>query len=295
MKLSAGDRILKIVIYALLSILAFITFYPFWNSLVLSLNVGSDTSSGGITFWPRQFTLENYAVVFQEKNIYNAYLITILRTVIGTVCALLFTSLFAYAMSKKGIMFKKTYMILAVITMFFSGGIIPYFILVYHLQLYDTFLFLVLHGMVNVYNMIIFRTFFIELPDGLEESAKMDGCSNFGVFFRIVLPVSGPVMATLGLFTAVFLWNDWFIPAVFISNQNLIPLQTLLVQIINAGTTASLMTNLNSYAQSMVQNTVTVKSLQMATMMVATLPILMIYPFLQKYFVKGVLVGSLKE
>ncbi|MDR9745529.1 carbohydrate ABC transporter permease [Paenibacillus sp. FSL F4-0087] len=295
MKLSAGDRILKIVIYALLSILAFITFYPFWNSLVLSLNVGSDTSSGGITFWPRQFTLENYAVVFQEKNIYNAYLITILRTVIGTVCALLFTSLFAYAMSKKGIMFKKTYMILAVITMFFSGGIIPYFILVYHLQLYDTFLFLVLHGMVNVYNMIIFRTFFMELPDGLEESAKMDGCSNFGVFFRIVLPVSGPVMATLGLFTAVFLWNDWFIPAVFISNQNLIPLQTLLVQIINAGTTASLMTNLNSYAQSMVQNTVTVKSLQMATMMVATLPILMIYPFLQKYFVKGVLVGSLKE
>ncbi|MFB8373996.1 carbohydrate ABC transporter permease [Paenibacillus taichungensis] len=295
MKLSAGDRILKIVIYALLSILAFVTFYPFWNSLVLSLNVGSDTSSGGITFWPRQFTFENYAVVFQEKNIYNAYLITILRTVIGTVCALLFTSLFAYAMSKKGIMFKKTYMILAVITMFFSGGIIPYFILVYHLQLYDTFLFLVLHGMVNVYNMIIFRTFFMELPDGLEESAKMDGCSNFGVFFRIVLPVSGPVIATLGLFTAVFLWNDWFIPAVFISNQNLIPLQTLLVQIINAGTTASLMTNLNSYAQSMVQNTVTVKSLQMATMMVATLPILMIYPFLQKYFVKGVLVGSLKE
>ncbi|WP_413378181.1 carbohydrate ABC transporter permease [Paenibacillus taichungensis] len=295
MKLSAGDRILKFVIYALLSILAFVTFYPFWNSLVLSLNVGSDTSSGGVTFWPRQFTLENYAVVFQEKNIYSAYLITILRTVIGTVCALLFTSLFAYAMSKKGIMFKKTYMILAVITMFFSGGIIPYFILVYHLQLYDTFLFLVLHGMVNVYNMIIFRTFFMELPDGLEESAKMDGCSNFGVFFRIVLPVSGPVMATLGLFTAVFLWNDWFIPAVFISNQNLIPLQTLLVQIINAGTTASLMTNLNSYAQSMVQNTVTVKSLQMATMMVATLPILMIYPFLQKYFVKGVLVGSLKE
>jgi putative aldouronate transport system permease protein len=295
MKLSTGDRILKIVIYALLSMLAFVTFYPFWNSLVLSLNVGSDTSSGGVTFWPRQFTLENYAVVFQEKNIYSAYLITILRTVIGTVLALLFTSLFAYAMSKKGIMFKKTYMILAVITMFFSGGIIPYFILVYHLQLYDTFLFLVLHGMVNVYNMIIFRTFFMELPDGLEESAKMDGCSNFGVFFRIVLPVSGPVMATLGLFTAVFLWNDWFIPAVFISNQNLIPLQTLLVQIINAGTTASLMTNLNSYAQSMVQNTVTVKSLQMATMMVATLPILMIYPFLQKYFVKGVLVGSLKE
>lgn len=295
MKLSAGDKLLKLIIYILLTMLAFITFYPFWNSFVLSFNLGSDTSLGGVTFWPRKFTLENYKIVFQEKHIYQAYLITILRTVGGTLLAMFFTSLFAYAMSKKGIVFKKFYMFAAVFTMFFSGGLIPYFIVVYNLGLYNTFSFLLLHGMISVYHMIIFRTFFMELPDGLEESAKIDGCSNFGVFFRIVLPVSGPVFATLSLFTAVFLWNDWFIPAVFINSQNLIPLQTLLVQVINAGTTASLMANLNSYAQSMVENTITVKALQMATMMVATLPILFIYPFLQKYFVKGVLVGSLKE
>ncbi|MNJ39668.1 L-arabinose transport system permease protein AraQ [compost metagenome] len=295
MKLSAGDKVMKLIIYILLTLLAFITFYPFWNSLVLSFNVGSDTSLGGVTFWPRKFTLENYEIVFKEKHIYQAYIITILRTGLGTVLSMFFTALFAYAMSKKGIIFKKFYMLLAVFTMFFNGGLIPYFILVYNIGLYDTFTFLLIHGMISVYNMIIFRTFFMELPDGLEESARIDGCSNLGVFFRIVLPVSGPVLATLSLFTAVFLWNDWFTPAVFINSQNLIPLQTLLVQIINAGATASLLTNLNSYAQSMVQNTVTVKALQMATMMVATLPILMIYPFLQKYFVKGVLVGSLKE
>jgi len=295
LKLSLTDKALRGTIYALLTILAFITFYPFWNSLVISFNSGSDTALGGITFWPRDFTLQNYEIVFKDKQIFNAYFITILRTVLGTALSMFFTALFAYGLSKKGILLKKFYTLFAIFTMFFNGGLIPYFIIVYSLNLYNTFFFLILHGMVSVYNMIIFRTFFTQLPDGIEESARIDGCSNFGVFFRIVLPVSGPVLATLGLFTAVFLWNDWFIPAVFINDQNLVPLQTLLVQIINAGTTANLLNNLNSYAQSAVSQTVTVKALQMATMMVATLPILMVYPFLQRYFVKGVLIGSLKE
>ncbi|MFF2887191.1 carbohydrate ABC transporter permease [Paenibacillus sp. NPDC057967] len=295
MKLSFTDKALRGTIYALLTILAFITFYPFWNSFVISFNSGSDTALGGITFWPRDFTLQNYEIVFKDKQIFSAYFITIMRTVLGTALSMFFTALFAYGLSKKGILLKKFYTLFAIFTMFFNGGLIPYFIIVYSLNLYNTFFFLILHGMVSVYNMIIFRTFFTQLPDGIEESARIDGCSNFGVFFRIVLPVSGPVLATLGLFTAVFLWNDWFIPAVFIHDQNLVPLQTLLVQIINAGTTANLLNNLNSYAQSAVSQTVTVKALQMATMMVATLPILMVYPFLQRYFVKGVLIGSLKE
>ncbi|WP_256758613.1 carbohydrate ABC transporter permease [Cohnella sp. WQ 127256] len=295
MKLNFSDKVMQAIIYFILVVLAFLAFYPFWNSLVLSFNVGSDASLGGVTFWPRAFTLENYEIVFKEKRIFNAYLITIARTLIGTLVSMFFTALFAYGLSKKGIVFKKGYMIICIVTMYFSGGLIPYFVLVYNLHLYNTFTFLIVHGLVNVYNMIIFRTFFQELPDGLEESARIDGCSNFGVFFRIVLPISGPVVATLSLFTAVGLWNDWFTPAVFISNQNLIPLQTLLVQIVNAGQTATLIENLNSYAQSTVEDSSTVKALQMATMMVATLPILLIYPFLQKYFVKGALVGSLKE
>lgn len=295
MKLSSSDKIVRTIIYVVLSVLTFITFYPFWNSFVISFNTGADTALGGVTFWPRDFTLNNYKVVFQEKHIFDAYLITIFRTILGTALSMFFTALFAYGLSRKGLIFKRFYTLFAVFTMFFNGGLIPYFIIVYEMKLYNTFLFLLLHGLISVYNMIIFRTFFNQLPEGLEEAAKIDGCSNFGIFFRVVLPVSGPVLATLSLFTAVTLWNDWFIPAVFIQNQNLIPLQTLLVQIINAGTTATLMTNLNSYAQSTIANTVTVKALQMATMMVATLPILCVYPFLQRYFVKGVMIGSLKE
>lgn len=295
MKYNTSDKTLQVFIYITLAILAFLTFYPFWNSLAISFNVGADTSKGGITFWPRAFTWDNYRIVFNEKHIYNSYLVTIGRTLLGTFLSMFFTALFAYGLSKRGIVFKKFYMILCVVTLYFSGGLIPYFVLVYNLHLYDTFWFLVLHGMINVYNMIIFRTFFNELPAGLEEAGRIDGCSNFGVFFRIVLPISGPVMATLGLFTAVTIWNDWFYPAVFISNQNLIPLQTMLVRIVNAGNTDMMIQNMSTAAQSMMQNRVTVKSVQMATMMVATLPILAVYPFLQKYFVKGAMVGSLKE
>lgn len=295
MKLNFADKTLQTIIYVVLGCLAFITFYPFWNSFVISFNTGADTTLGGITFWPRKFTLENYTTVFKEKRILNAYFITIARTVIGTLLSMFFTALFAYGLSKKGIVFKKFYMMLCVVTLYFSGGLIPYFILIHGLHLYNTFWFLIINGLISVYNVIIFRTFFMELPEGLEESARIDGCSNFGVFFKIVLPISGPVVATLSLFTAVSLWNDWFYPAIFISNEKLIPLQTILVQIINAGATATLLSNLNSYGTELVRNSLTVKSLQMATMMIATLPILIVYPFLQKYFVKGVLIGSLKE
>jgi len=295
MKLSAGDKFFMTIIYALLCVLVFVTFYPFWNSLVISFNTGSDTALGGVTIWPRDFTLDNYKVVFKEHNITNAFLITVARTLLGTFLSIFFTSMFAYGLSKRGVVFKKFYMIVCVITMYFSGGLIPYFILIHSMHLYNTFTFLVLHGLINVFNMIIFRTFFMEIPQGLEESAKMDGCSNFGVYFRIVLPMSKPVLATLSLFTAVTIWNDWFIPAVFLVNEKLLPLQTLLVQVINQSVTSQLVSNLNSYAQTLIQQTTSVKSLQMATMMVASLPILLVYPFIQKYFVKGVMVGSLKE
>ncbi|MDB5056526.1 MAG: maltose transporter permease [Bacilli bacterium] len=295
MKFNSQDKTLHIIIYFVLALLAFVTFYPFWNSFVISFNVGTDTTLGGITFWPRKFTVENYGVVFTHKKILSAYFITIARTVIGTLASMFFTSLFAYALSKKGLVFKKFYMILCVITLYFSGGLIPYFILIHSMHLYNTFWFLILNGMINVYNVIIFRTFFAELPEGLEESAQIDGCSNFGVFFRIVIPISGPVVATLSLFTAVTIWNDWFYPAVFINKDSLMPLQTLMVQIVNSGVTSTIVSNLNSYATGTLRQSISVKSIQMATMMVATLPILIIYPFLQKYFVKGALVGSLKE
>lgn len=186
---------------------------------------------------------------------------------------------------------------MCIITMYFGGGLIPSFMLVRGLGLMDSFWVFIIPGLVSVWNMIIFRTFFNGLPNGLEESAKIDGCGNWGIFFKIILPLSGPVIATLSLFTAVSHWNEWFLPSIYINNENLLPIQTMLRQILNSNIMSEQMSNLDSASQAVLSRmqSVTSKSLSMATMMVATLPIIMVYPFVQKHFVKGVLVGSLKE
>lgn len=300
MRLSAGDKTLHVVIYTFLVILGFLTLYPFWNSAVISFNLGLDTAKGGITFWPRQFTLDNYAIVFQDSRILQAFYVSVLRTLAGTFLSILFTSLFAYGMSIKGIVFKKFYMVFAVITMYFSGGLIPFYLVNRELGLMNTFWVMVIPTVISVYNMIIFRTFFMGLPNGLEESARIDGCSTFGVYFRIVLPLSGPVIATLSLFTAVYHWNDWFTATIFINKTELFPIQTMLQQILNSNIMTeqlSMATKGNAAAADAMSRmqSVTTKSLTMATMMVATLPIILVYPFVQRFFVKGVLIGSLKE
>jgi putative aldouronate transport system permease protein len=300
MKLSWGDKGLQVIICFILTVLGFSTLYPFWNSLVISFNVGSDTSLGGITFWPRKFTLENYSLVFGDGRISQAFMVSALRTVSGTLLSVLFTAVFAYGLSKRELIGRKYYMIFCIITMYFSGGLIPSFLLIRGMGMMDTFWVMIIPGLISVYNMIIFRTFFLGLPAGLEESARMDGCNHFGVLFRIVLPISGPVIATLSLFTAVWHWNDWFSPTIYINDTRLLPIQTLLKQILNSNiVTEQLLQSVgnNAAAQDRLAaaQSVTTRSLSMATTMVATLPIIMVYPFLQKYFVKGVLIGSLKE
>ncbi len=285
-------------IYISLCVLGFATFYPFWNSAVISFNNGMDTALGGVTFWPRDFTLDNYHIVFKDKRIVDGFIISILRTIAGTFLSIMSTAIFAYGMSKKELMHKKFYMVVCIITMYFSGGLIPYFLLIRELGMMDTFWVMVIPGMISVWNMIIFCTFFQGLPDGLEESAKMDGCNNWGVLFRIALPLSGPVIATLSLFTAVYHWNDWFAPSIFINNPELLPIQTKLQQILNSNIMSEQLSQMNSAANaamSRMKSNITTKSLSMATMMVATIPIVLVYPFVQKYFVKGVLIGSLKE
>lgn len=297
MKRSLEDRIIDITIYICLLLLAFVTLYPFWNSLVISFNGGNDTAAGGVTFWPRDFTLENYKYVFKDSRLINAFWITVARTVVGTFLSIMLTSMFAYAMSKRGLIGKKFYMILCVITMYFSGGLIPSYLLIKDLHLMNTFWVMIIPGLVSVWNMIIFRTFFQGIPDGLDESARIDGCNHINTYFRIILPVSGPVIATLSLFTAVGHWNSWFDASIYISNQKLLPLQVILNQTIQSILSFEASTQISATKQEFLLNmqSVTHKSIVMATTMVATIPIVMVYPFVQKYFVKGVLVGSLKE
>ncbi|WP_054022926.1 carbohydrate ABC transporter permease [Bacillus sp. FJAT-28004] len=295
MRLSTGDKVFQTFIYVSLIILGIVMFYPFWNSLVISFNEGRDTSLGGVTIWPRVFTLENYNVVFKDTRLLNSFWISVMRTVIGTIMSVFVTSLLAYGMSKKELLLRNNYMVFFIVTMFFSGGLIPTFLLVRNLGLMNTFWVMIIPGLISVYHMIIFRTFFSSLPDGLEESAKIDGCSNYGIFFRIVVPISGPIIATIGLFTAVGHWNDWFTGAIYISKDELLPIQTLLRQIMNSNIMTE-MSSGNAIAMEHINRnrSITTKSLLMATMMVATIPIILTYPFLQKYFVKGVLIGSIK-
>lgn len=284
-------------IYVFLTLLAFTTFYPFWNSLIISLNEGLDTSKGGVTFWPREFTWDNYEIVFREDKLINAFGITVLRTIVGTVASILATAIFAYGMTKRELMGRKYYMIMCIITMYFGGGLIPTYLLIRQLHLFNSFWVYIIPSLISVWNMIIFRTFFKELPQGLEESAKIDGAGNWGTFFRIIFPLSGPVLATLSLFTAIAHWNEWFVASIYIMNEKLFPIQTLLRQILFSNIASDQMANLDAGAVARLNNakSITSKSLSMATMMVATLPIVIVYPFLQRYFVKGVLVGSLKE
>ncbi|MEF2246181.1 MULTISPECIES: carbohydrate ABC transporter permease [unclassified Paenibacillus] len=296
MRLSLGDRMLQRTIYVFLTLLAIVMLYPFWNSLVISFNLGSDTSLGGVTLWPRAFTLENYYIVFRDQRLLNSFWISIARTLAGTVLSVFFTALLAYGMSKKVLYLRKYYMVFFIVTMFFSGGLIPTFMLVRSLGMLNTFWVFIIPALISVYHMIVIRTFFSALPDGLEESAKIDGCSNYGIFFRIVVPISGPVLATISLFTAVGHWNDWFTGAIYVSKDHLLPIQTLLRQIMNSNIMTEISSSNAIALDHMNRNrTVTTKSLTMATMMVATIPIILTYPFLQKYFVKGVLIGSMKE
>lgn len=299
MKTGKSEQAMTAVIYALLVALSFATFYPFWNAVVISLNSGLDTSMGGVTLWPREFTLDNYRLVFEDGRLPRAFLVSVIRVLAGTAISVFFTSLLGYGLSRRGVVFHRGYMVFCVATMFFSGGLIPSFLLVRSLGMMDTLWALILPPALNVFHMIIFRTFFMTLPDGLEEAAKIDGCNQLAIYFRIALPLSGPVLATLSLFSAVYHWNDWFTATIYINNPKLLPLSGMLQQMLNSNlaqemlmqTAGSNAAALDAFNRMM---TVTSKSLSMASMVVATLPIILVYPFLQRYFVKGVLIGSLK-
>lgn len=296
-RLAAGDRSMIISIYVFLVLLSFSSLYPFWNALVVSFNLGSDTSMGGVTFWPRAFTLENYKIILNDDRLLNGFFISFSRTVIGTIGALFMTSLLAYGMSRSNLIGRNQYMVFFIFTLYFGGGLIPTFLLIRSVGLMDNFLVFIIPSLISVWNMIVFRTFFKSLPVGLEESAQIDGSSNWGIYFRIVLPLSGPILATLGLFTAVAHWNDWFLPSIYINNNDLLPVQTLLRRTLNSKIVSDQSALLDTASLAILEQmrTITSKSLTMAMMMVVTLPIIAVYPFVQRYFVKGVMIGSLKE
>jgi putative aldouronate transport system permease protein len=262
-----------------------------WYITVMSFNDATDAMLGGVFWWPRKFSLESYTTVFQNKDILQAFWITITRTVIATSAHVFFTAMVAYALSKKDLVGRGFILGFGTVTLFFGGGLIPYFLVIKGLGLFDNYLVYIFPALFSFYNLIIFQAFFREMPAELEESAKLDGCSDWTIFLRIILPLSKPVLATIALFVGVGTWNDYFTGVIFINNPDLQPIQTFLYRIISENSSSEMLANTPAGIRS---TAVTSTSLKLATMVVTTAPIVAVYPFLQKYFVKGMLLGSIK-
>ena len=283
----AGDVLINFIML----LVCFLALYPVWYTVVISFNDSSDSMRGGIYWFPRKFSIESYRTVFEDKTIVRAFMVTILRTVIGTVTSVFFTAMVGFAFSKSYIMGHKLYMVLGTITMFFGGGLIPYFITLKNIGLYDNFWVYIIPSLFNFYNMIIFMSFFREMPAGLEESAKLDGANDMMIFTKIVLPLSMPVVATIALFNGVWHWNDYFTGVMYISKAELQPIQTFLYRIVASASASKAVVAMPAGISA---QQVSSQSVRLATMVVTTFPIMCVYPFLQKYFVKGYMVGSIK-
>lgn len=292
MKRTRNDIILDVINSAIMLVVVIATVYPFLHILAVSLNEARDAAAGGIGIWPRIFSVDSYEAVFKYKNIFDSFLISVERTVLGTLLSLVITSAAAYVMTKKSLVFYKVFYRFFIVSMFISGGLIPTFMLYKEIGLYNSFLVYLLPGAFSVYYMILFRTYIIQLPRELEESAFLDGAGEFTIYTKIILPLSIPILATLGLFVAVSQWNSWQDTLFFTNKEGLETLQFVLMKVLRQAEAATVA----KQAKSMLRKTISItpESIKMSITIVATLPILLVYPFLQKYFIKGIVVGAVK-
>lgn len=285
------------MIAAILALLCLSVLYPFLYMLAISLNVGSDAAKGGVYLWPRDFTLSNFQVVLGNAVIQHAYGITVARTAIGTAVGLLVTLLAAFGLSYRQLPMRGTLLGYVLITMLFSGGLVPFYIQLHQLSLLNSFWVYIIPSAFSAWNMFVMMKFIQGIPDALIESAELDGAGPLRTLRSIVVPLSKPMLAAIGLFTGVMHWNDWFAGAFFVSDQNLIPVQTFLQQLLSAQDLSAVLgsnNNIEAMARGTILSNITLMSIKMATVMVSAIPILCVYPFLQRYFVKGVLIGSVK-
>ena len=289
-----GDAVFNVLNVAFMVFVVLICVYPFYYCIIISFNEGRDAMKGFIYFFPRIFTLKNYEIALSDSGIANAYLITIARTLVGTVTCVFFNAMVAYALTKEELVFRKIYVTLGIITMYFGGGMIPSYILMRQLNLMDNFLVYIIPSLSYFFNILLYMAFFREIPSSMIESAKIDGANEFYIFIRIILPVSTAVLATIAVFTGVSQWNAWYDAYIYTSNPNLKTMSLILMEMINRNLAVQILKARGFIMFDSAANKVSPNSLRIATMLVATVPIMVVYPFLQKYFVKGILIGSVK-
>ena len=284
------DKILGVVNIIALCLIGFTMIYPFWEILVKSFMTDQEIISSTSFFWPKSWQFQGYKTIFTDEtyNFGRAFLNSVFVTVCVTIYQLTITTLSAYALSKKTLPGRGFFNFFFIFTMYFGGGLIPYYIVIRDLQLLDTIWVLIIPSFISVYNVLIMRSFFTNFPKELYEASKIDGASDFQVFLKVVLPLSKAILATMALFIAVGTWNNWFSTMLYVQNPDLRPmaytLQVIIEKSRGANTDAGVGVGLELIGE----------SVQYAAIIVSTVPILIVYPFLQKHFTKGVMIGSIK-
>ena len=294
MKKSKGDKIIDAIIVFIMLIVVIVMLYPLWNTLITSFNDARDSIKGSLYVWPREWTLFNYQSVFKTDKIYNAFIVSVARTVLTMALNVFFSGLLAYVLSHKEFVFRRFLTVFMVMTMYINAGLIPQYFLYRNLGLIDSFWVYILPSLVGAFNVIVIRTYINSLPASLVESARIDGASELKIYFRIIFPLCLPVLATVALWVAVGSWNSWFDSFIFAPKQELSTLQYEMMKILSSSMQSGVRQPDYLAASQQSRSMVTPNSLRAAMTIVATVPILVVYPFLQKYFVT-VNIGSVKE
>lgn len=293
---AAGRRkkisLFSIFNYSLFVIIALLMVFPLWNVIVISLTDYQDYVANPLMIFPKEITMEAYDYIFANDDLLTALKVTVTVTLTGTLGSMLFSVAGAYALSKKKMPGRNLFLTLILITMFFNGGIVPNFLLIKDIGLYDTIGAMIFPTMINTWYLIIMKNYFTGLPEALEESARIDGANDITILLRIILPISMPIIATFTLFYGVDRWNEWWNAMMYINDTRKYPLQLILRNLIVKNFSSASMAT--AYAQDSAQF-VAKENIKMATAVVAIVPITVVYPFLQKYFAKGVMVGAIKS
>ena len=289
-KRNFSDLSLDLLKVLFLAFAVIICLYPFWNIFIVSINDANDAMRGGLYLLPRKLSLSSYADILGRSTFQHSILVTVARTLIGTPLAVLVTSALAYVLSYRDLIGRKPLNVLFIFTMYFGGGMVPYYMVLKNLGLLDNFLVFILPNLLSVYNMILVRNYIESMPEALFDAARIDGANDLIIFFRLVLPLSKPIIMTIALFVAIGQWNSWFDAYLYTNSQNLKTMQSILVEILNQYQTS----DAGAAAANRMSQSITPDSIRMAATMVTTIPIIMVYPFIQKYFVKGIMLGSVK-
>jgi putative aldouronate transport system permease protein len=290
-KYERGGWIIDAIVWSLLIAFCFTCLYPFWYIIVASFNDGYDMMRGGVFFWPRTPTLNNYISFFSDPIWLNSMFISLLRTLIGGCVTTVFTCLVSYALSRRNLLFGEAYRKMFVFSMYISGGLIPFYFILRLLGLINTFYVYIIPSMLNLFFVMVGISFFRTIPDALIDAAHIDGASEIRIFFQIVLPLSLPFLATLALVSAVYQWNSWIDSVYYISKKPLRPMAYQMVVLINSTRAPS--ESMNSDISSAIK--MTALTTQATAVIASVAPVLLLYPFLQKYFVQGLMIGSVKE